>query len=491
MAACRCTFSTPVAFCTTVPFPAPAAPRPQRHRRKRTNVARATLADEPLLPLSQLTPMRVPEAIILRDVAHDSMVLEASQGVRTVDEMCTLIMKLRRQKLSLLLADLVARIRAEMAPHCAMRTLKDLLQQADALGNALLMYDVDEATLRASIRGMLWQLRQSLQSYNTSQWLRTSLEVARTACLDIPGRSKCMNDSASSKPDNAVLRSEMYALMMENILLEELKSLRLLERQLNAAILRNCSLINYRLLDNVSTAAARLGIDDYRVRGKTRLSNAVVSLKNAMQHQPGGIASDVLSTLDVLHNALVTSLETDLSVRRPAGQAMLLRPRIDDIPNFEIVSNTILRGGQPTSRGLEWLSHYGVSVVIDLRGSDRQNQWEMPKCRILPTLLDDGVDDVSPMRSCNIPIEDFCTPTMQQVQEFIELVDAITAKNGVVFVHCKAGIGRTGTLIACWRISQGEPLELALAKETLYSEGGGGLRQENFVREFALQYRKE
>ncbi len=97
------------------------------------------------------------------------------------------------------------------------------------------------------------------------------------------------------------------------------------------------------------------------------------------------VPEEVEQACSRLHGVLLESLATDLAVRRPAGQAMLLRPAMHDIPNFEVVNPHMVRGGQPTPRGIGWLLDYGVDTVVDLRGSDRANQWAGPHAGVLGT----------------------------------------------------------------------------------------------------------
>ncbi|MCA9777133.1 MAG: tyrosine-protein phosphatase [Candidatus Eremiobacteraeota bacterium] len=142
-------------------------------------------------------------------------------------------------------------------------------------------------------------------------------------------------------------------------------------------------------------------------------------------------------------------------------------PEPSAIPNFQRINEHYLRGGQPDQDGVNWLFEKGVNSVIDLRGDDRENQWAPPVW--------------SPMKAFHFNIKDFGTPSFEMVEDFIETVD--DPRNQPVFVHCKAGVGRTGLMTACWNVAHGVPVEEALKRERINSYHGN-LQQEEFVRSF-------
>ena len=86
----------------------------------------------------------------------------------------------------------------------------------------------------------------------------------------------------------------------------------------------------------------------------------------------------------------------------------------------------------------------------------------------------------------HVPIEDFSTPTPEQVDKFVDFArDQIANDTGVV-CHCFAGIGRTGTMLACYLVADGKTPDEAIrqvrnspvpAIETL--------EQEYFIQQYA------
>jgi len=55
----------------------------------------------------------------------------------------------------------------------------------------------------------------------------------------------------------------------------------------------------------------------------------------------------------------------------------------------------------------------------------------------------------------NFPIEDFSTPSREQMQLILDEIDAQIKARKTVYVHCLAGIGRTGTVVGCYLVRSG------------------------------------
>ncbi len=63
-----------------------------------------------------------------------------------------------------------------------------------------------------------------------------------------------------------------------------------------------------------------------------------------------------------------------------------------------------------------------------------------------------------------IPILDFSVPSVDQVREILDVIDAALARGELVYVHCWGGLGRTGTIVGAWLVRHGMSGDDALAK---------------------------
>lgn len=64
----------------------------------------------------------------------------------------------------------------------------------------------------------------------------------------------------------------------------------------------------------------------------------------------------------------------------------------------------------------------------------------------------------------HLPVDDFHAPTTQQMLRALAYIDASLAENMPVAVHCLAGQGRTGTILAAWLLRSGLSADDAIAE---------------------------
>jgi atypical dual specificity phosphatase len=68
------------------------------------------------------------------------------------------------------------------------------------------------------------------------------------------------------------------------------------------------------------------------------------------------------------------------------------------------------------------------------------------------------------LKELHLPVEDFTAPTQEQIHTGVAAMrEAVDAGNPVA-VHCGGGVGRTGTLVACYFVSRGLSADEAIAR---------------------------
>ncbi len=85
------------------------------------------------------------------------------------------------------------------------------------------------------------------------------------------------------------------------------------------------------------------------------------------------------------------------------------------------------------------LRKLGVQTIVDLRESGERADAEKKVVEALG------------MRYVNVPMKGFHTPDPEQVAKVLQIID--DSASGPVFVHCRRGADRTGTVVAIYRIT--------------------------------------
>jgi atypical dual specificity phosphatase len=116
-------------------------------------------------------------------------------------------------------------------------------------------------------------------------------------------------------------------------------------------------------------------------------------------------------------------------------------------------------------RGLPYLSRLGITVLINL--NERRHDPDV--------LAHHGMAQV------HLPVPDFTSPTPAQLDAGVTaIVDALAAGHRLA-VHCQAGLGRTGTLLACYLVRQGMTADEAIARVRAVRPGSIETREQQFA----------
>lgn len=109
------------------------------------------------------------------------------------------------------------------------------------------------------------------------------------------------------------------------------------------------------------------------------------------------------------------------------------------VPNFFQVDERLYRGAQPTAEGLKSLQKLGIKTIVDLRGPDSS--------------LEKKEVEALGMKYVSVPLRGLTAPTDQEMEKVLKLLEPAASTGWPVFVHCRRGKDRTGTVVACYRIA--------------------------------------
>lgn len=134
-------------------------------------------------------------------------------------------------------------------------------------------------------------------------------------------------------------------------------------------------------------------------------------------------------------------------------------PRPNDCTYW--VTDNLLAGEHPTDeyedsrQKLKQYLHRGITYFVDLTGEE-DDYYDL--------LLEEAKDMNLPMpieyKRCAIP--DFGVPTKPQMKEILDTLDEAIDAQHKVYIHCRGGIGRTGTTVGCYLARHGHTGEEAL-----------------------------
>jgi atypical dual specificity phosphatase len=105
--------------------------------------------------------------------------------------------------------------------------------------------------------------------------------------------------------------------------------------------------------------------------------------------------------------------------------------------------------GRPDSlEDFEWLRRQGIDLLISLTE-------EPPSIRLI---------NEAGLLLLHVPVTDMDAPTQSQIDRCISSIAKAQEKNMGVAVHCGAGLGRTGVILACYFVTKGLSADDAIAR---------------------------
>jgi atypical dual specificity phosphatase len=124
---------------------------------------------------------------------------------------------------------------------------------------------------------------------------------------------------------------------------------------------------------------------------------------------------------------------------------------------------------------LAWLRGQGVDILITLTEESLPRNWV----------------DAAGLLSVHVPIADMDVPATEQVEQVMSVIDKARAANMGVAIHCLAGKGRTGTILAAYFVHRGMSARDAIQKVRDLRPGSIEVpEQEDAIRAFERSRRR-
>jgi len=141
---------------------------------------------------------------------------------------------------------------------------------------------------------------------------------------------------------------------------------------------------------------------------------------------------------------------------------------------FSWIDEHVAASGQPMTRSqVEWIKSQGIDMVISLTEQPLPREW---------------IENAD-LEYRHFPVKDHSAPSPELLKKIVNEVLNAKARGKKVLIHCAAGLGRTGTLLAAYLIALEKISgDEAIKKVRILRPGSIELVQEKSVLEFQRRY---
>jgi atypical dual specificity phosphatase len=126
-----------------------------------------------------------------------------------------------------------------------------------------------------------------------------------------------------------------------------------------------------------------------------------------------------------------------------------------------LINNKLAGSGMPTSVAeLEWVRKQGVKSIVTMTENPLPESW------------------IKDIHYLHVPTDDLSAPDMDKIDQTVDFIQEQIKNDEPIMVHCAAGIGRTGTMLACYLIKY-HNLSAKNAIEKVRKERPGSIQSES------------